>query len=167
LTRAYLPNPEGDILGETQWEWFEKEMQESQADLILIGSSIQVIPDEHIYEKWANFPSARERLFELLKKYPEKRTVLLSGDRHIAEISKLELEGLDYPLYDFTSSGLTHTWLREDIEPNRNRVSNFVINLNFGLIIIDWKADGKHEITFELRGEDNALLDVYTSQLFP
>jgi alkaline phosphatase D len=165
-SRAYKPNIEGDILGEPQWQWLEKELFSSNADLILIGSSIQVIPEEHIYEKWANFPSARNKLLELLGRYPDKRVVLLSGDRHIAEISEMKLDYLNYPLYDFTSSGLTHTWNSENIEANRYRVSDFIIQLNFGLIIIDWNTKNNHSIIFQIRGENDQLLYEFKPQLF-
>ncbi len=166
MTRAYIPNMEGDILGEAQWQWLDNEINESKADLILLGSGIQVIPEEHIYEKWANFPSSRERLFDLLEKYPEKRIVILSGDRHIAEISEIVLEDLNYPLYDFTSSGLTHTWQREDEEPNKYRISDFIINLNFGVILIDWMEDKRHKITFQIRGEENSILYEFEPLLY-
>lgn len=166
MTRAYKPNQEGDVLGEEQWLWFENELNESIADLVLIGSSIQVIPEEQIYEKWENLPAAREKLFNLLQKFPEKRVVFLSGDRHIAEISEMSFEGLDYPLYDFTSSGLTHTWLRDDEEPNKYRVSDFIVNLNFGVILIDWQEDKNHKIAFQIRGEENSLLYELTPELY-
>ena len=167
VTRAYIPNQEGDVLGEEQWLWLDNELNESLADLILIGSSIQVIPEEQIYEKWANLPKARKRLFDLLEKYPEKRIIFLSGDRHIAEISEMSLDGLDYPLYDFTSSGLTHTWLRDDIEQNKYRISDFIIHLNFGLILIDWAEDKNHKITFQIKGEGNSLLYEFMPELYP
>jgi len=156
-TRAYLPNETGDILGEEQWSWLEKKLKNSEVDLTIIGSSIQVISEDHAWEKWANFPAARKRLFNLLKKYPEKKVILISGDRHIAEISKITLPGLPYPLYDFTSSGLTHSWQNAQEEPNRHRVSDLIIGLNFGLISIDWQEDGNHNLKFEIRGEGDLL----------
>ena len=64
----YLINETGDILGETQWNWLETTLNESQAELNIICSSIQVIPEEQIFEKWANFPTARKRFLELLKR---------------------------------------------------------------------------------------------------
>ena len=165
-TRAVLPNETGDILGKDQWIWLEEELKDSEAELHIIGSSIQVIPEEHAYEKWANFPKAQKRLYELLMKYPEKKVLFLSGDRHIAEISQITLEGLQYPLYDFTSSGLTHTWLREEPEPNGYRISDFVVSLNYGIIIFDWDENGKHIVTFQLRGEGDSLLYEFTPQYF-
>jgi alkaline phosphatase D len=165
VTRAYLPNETGDILGEEQWNWLEKELSTSDADLNIVGSSIQVIPEEHRYEKWANFPVARKRLFDLLVKYPDKKVILLSGDRHIAEVSRIDLEGLPYPLYDFTSSGLTHSWREAAVEPNRHRVSDFIVGLNFGLILVEKKAGGKLNVRFEIRGENDVLLDEYSAEL--
>lgn len=164
--RAYLPNHEGDILGDQQWLWLEEELQHSEAELILLGSSIQVISEEHRFEKWANFPAARERLLNLLQKHPSKKVMITSGDRHIAEISALRLDALDYPLYDFTSSGLTHTWSNAGSEDNAHRVSDFIINLNFGIIIIDWDDQGKHAVTFQIRGEGNSLLYELNPELF-
>ncbi len=164
-TKAYLPNNTGDILGETQWAWLENELKNSEADFHIIGSSIQVIPEDHAYEKWANFPTARKRLFDLLEKYPDKKTIMISGDRHIAEISRIDLEGLPYPLYDFTSSGLTHSWNNGIVEMNRHRVSDFIRGLNFGLIIIDWEKNGNHKIRFEIRGEADKLLYKYETDL--
>jgi len=166
ITRAYLPNETGDILGEDQWTWLEKELQSSEAELNIIGSSIQVIPDEQIYEKWANLPKARTRLFDLLKKYPDKKAVFLSGDRHIAEISQISLENLDYPLYDITSSGLTHTWARKEPEANRYRISDFIVALNYGVIIIEWDDNGKHKVKVQLKGEEDSLLYEFSPDYF-
>ena len=88
-TRAYEPNKEGDVLGEEQWQWLDNELNESNADLILMGSSIQVIPEEHNYEKWANLPLARKRLFNLLKKYPGVEHIL----DNIEKISEMKFRG--------------------------------------------------------------------------
>src|SRR5258708_30901255 len=49
--RRYDPNPEGDILGEEQWVWFEKEINNSDAAIHIIGSSIQFISNDHGFEK--------------------------------------------------------------------------------------------------------------------
>ena len=157
--RKYLPNSEGDILGEDQWAWFEQELAESEAEINIIGSSIQVIPEEHGYEKWSNFPAARQRLFDLLLKYPEKKTIFISGDRHIAEISRIDLPGLTYPLYDFTSSGLTHTWRQSAGEPNPYRVSKFNIALNYGIIRINWNTPGNDRISLQIYSENSELID--------
>nr|HPH47737.1 alkaline phosphatase D family protein [Chryseolinea sp.] len=106
----YTPASKGDMLGEAQWEWLENELKNSDAAINIIGSSIQFIPTQHGYEKWMNLSSSRERMLDFLKKYSTKKTFIISGDRHIAELSRMKVTGLPYILYDFTSSGLTHSW---------------------------------------------------------
>ncbi len=135
--KANVPDPSGDMLGEAQWKWLQEQLTNSDADLHIIGSGIQVLPEEHVYEKWANFPTARQRLLDLLGKTKPKGAFLISGDRHIAEVSKVSVPGLGYDLYDITSSGLTHVSAPHE-EPNRHRVGNMVAKLNYGLITIDW-----------------------------
>ncbi len=160
--RRYEPNPDGDMLGEEQWLWFEREIQNSEAEVHLIGSGIQFIAEEHGYEKWANFPKSRQRMLDLLAKHRPRNVLFLSGDRHIAEISKMEVPGLTQPLYDFTSSGLTHTWNvnagMPPTENNKHRVSRFIIQKNFGMVLIDWTG-AKPVVQFEIRGKGNALWD--------
>lgn len=153
---AYIPNLSGSILGESQWEWLENELEKNDATITLIGSGIQIIPEEHPFEKWENFPNERERLFELLGRTETKGAILLSGDRHIAEISKLEVEGMGYPLYDVTSSGLTHTWEENREEPNQHRVGDMIARLNFGLLHYEWEEE-QVTVTMEIRGEGNEL----------
>lgn len=147
-------NEDGTILGTKQWHWLENELKQSKAAINIIGSSIQVIPEEHLYEKWANFPNERARLFQLIVDTKAKGVIFISGDRHMAEISKLAFTGLDYPLYDITSSGLTHTWGQDRPEANQHRIGEKVIALNFGLIKIDWKDSGP-SVTFAINGENN------------
>lgn len=136
----YPLNPTGDILGEEQWAWLERELRGSTAQVHLIGSSIQVVPEEHGFEKWANFPAARERLFRLIGQTRAPGVVFISGDRHIAEISRIAGTAAGYPIYDVTSSGLTHTWREHGDEPNRHRVGELIVALNYGVLDIDWNA---------------------------
>jgi len=160
--QRYAPNPDGDMMGDAQWTWFEQELKRSDADVHIIGSSVQFIANEHFSEKWGNFPKARQRMLDLLVKYKPKNVFIISGDRHIAEISRMEVPGLPKPLYDITSSGLTHTWtVKGDTPPkemNSARVGKLIIQKNFGMILIDWSGKNP-SVTFEIRGKDNALWD--------
>jgi alkaline phosphatase D len=149
-------NETGDILGEEQWKWLESELRNSKAAIHLIGNGIQIVPEEHIYEKWANFPKARKRLFDLLGATKAKGVILLSGDRHIAEISKYNHPSLSYPLYEVTASGLTHSSTNNLGEPNRYRVGNLVNVLNFGVIEINWNQN-PIQVTLMIKGQDNQV----------
>lgn len=145
-------NPNATILGKAQWEWLEKKLREP-ATLRLIVSSIQMIPDEHCWEKWGNFPNERKKLFDTIRNSDAKNVVLISGDRRLGEISSLPESVLGYPLYEVTSSGLnsaTQSARKTDRfahEPNRNRVfENNVREDNFGLVTLDNK-----KVVLELR----------------
>jgi alkaline phosphatase D len=157
----YKVNETGDILGEEQWIWLESELSKNEASIHIIASGYQVVAWEPFFEKWSNFPVARRRLFDLLKQTNPNKAFLLSGDRHISEGAKIDLEGLKYPLYEFTCSGLTHTWSENWPEENRYRVTDLVVEKNFGLINIDWDGDVP-SITFEIRGKDNQLFTSYS-----
>ena len=152
--KANVPDPTGDVLGEAQWKWLEGQLTNSDADIHVIGSGIQVLPEEHIYEKWANFPTARQRLLDLLGKTKPKGALLISGDRHMAEVSKVTVPGLGYDLYDITTSGLTHVSPPHE-EPNRHRVGDIVSKLNYGLMTIDWNAKPL-TATVRINGDDRA-----------
>jgi alkaline phosphatase D len=153
--RRYEPRETGTILGEQQWQWLKKELN-NPGDINIIGSSIQVISQEHGWEKWYNFPAERERLFNLIEESGAPKVFFISGDRHIAEISKMQWPEMDYPLYDITSSGLTHTWAHAADEPNQHRIDSLVARLNFGLIKIT-KQDDKLSVAVDIRGEEESL----------
>lgn len=150
--KRYIPGP-GDMLGETQWQWLEHELRHSDAALHIIGSSIQFISEQHGFEKWANLPESYSRLTMLLRDIKPKGTFIISGDRHIAELARLDVDGLPYPLYDFTSSGLTHTW-ESGWEENKYRVGDMVRQKNFGMILIDWSGNTP-TVTFQVKGLAN------------
>lgn len=147
--------PEKDILGEKQWEWLEKQLCQSDADVHVIGSGIQVIPDEHRFEKWANFPYAQKRLYDLLVKCEPKRVVFMSGDRHMAEISVMALDDFGH-IIEFTSSGMTHTRASSEAGSNRFRVGEAVSEKNFGLLHFYWD-EKPLKMAMEIRGLENAL----------
>lgn len=152
----YAPNPTGDMLGEAQWQWLEKELRSSDAQVHIIGCGIQFLAEEQKYEKWANFPAARARLLRLLDQTRPAGAFLISGDRHIAELNQYTLPESRQSLYELTSSGLTHTWSfgSSANEPNAYRIGDLIIERNFGLIYIDWAGDTP-TLRVEVRGLEN------------
>lgn len=140
--RRYKPNPlnEGTILGKEQWQWLKTELQNSKADFNLIVSSIQFLSDQHGFEKWANHPSEVIKMKQLILDSKAKGVIVLSGDRHISEFSKTAVDGLAYPLIDFTSSGLTHSYSAFKGEPNPYRVKEVVSVPSYGALFLDLKS---------------------------
>ena len=92
----YVPNPSetGTILGEEQWQWLEKELLNTSADFNLIVSSIQFLSYEHGFETWGNMPHEVEKLKDIIVNSKAKNIILLSGDRHISEISSTKIDRL-------------------------------------------------------------------------
>ena len=158
----YMPNPdpEATVLGAEQWAWLEDQLRQP-AEIRIIASSIQVIPEEHGYESWSNFPHDRERLFRLIRETGAGGVLFLSGDRHVAEISRIpaeEANGVGYPLFDVTSSSLNKPGSSREPDPNRYRTSSTQYSpANFGVIEIDWMQTDPL-LHLQVRGEDGRVV---------
>ena len=161
LTRGYVPSERNEgyrghykattdtsttMLGEAQWKWLEAELHKP-AEVRIIASSIQVLPDEHGSEKWGNFPHERTRLFHLIRDTKANGVVLISGDRHLAEIMEIDSarSGNPYPIFEVTSSSLnapsgnmTKAGTRFANEINSYRIGLTYFDTNFGMVTIDW-----------------------------
>ena len=141
-TRFFKDNPEKNnsnlqILGAKQWAWLEETLQKSESPFVLICSGIQVLSNEQPFETWGQFSNEREKLLNLLAKYPHKTILILSGDRHISEFSRIENQGKS--IVDFTSSGLTHSYDNFTSEKNPYRVQEVYKGKSFGSLQIDWE----------------------------
>lgn len=142
--------PDATILGKAQWQWLESELKKP-AELRLIVSSIQMINSAHRFEKWANIPNDRTKLLKLLKDTNAGPTVLLSGDRHMAEICRLESNqtGLPFDLFEMTASGMTHAGGPDD--PSDFRIAGtYSRATNYGLIGIEWSGE-KPLVTLKIK----------------
>ncbi len=152
---GYVPDAKAEILGEAQWLWLENELKNNSADLTIIANGTQILPAEHKYEKWANFPTERERFMQLVDKVAPKNLFILSGDRHFGEISGLTTTN-GTAIYEVTSSGLTHSYEAIKDEPNQHRLGNFTGQLNFGLMLIEWDSPVPN-VHLQLRGIENVV----------
>jgi alkaline phosphatase D len=131
-------DPRDTMLGPTQWDWLGRELRRP-AELRLLVSSVQVIAEDHDYERWDELPHERERLLALVGEAGARGLVALSGDRHQAELSVLEGTAAGYPLYDLTSSSLNRP-LGGSSAHNRHRVGPVVDVSNFGSVDVDWEG---------------------------
>ena len=156
--KRYGPNmkPEATMLGKEQWQWLDKTLQEP-ADVRIIVSSIQVVPDKRGMESWGNFPLERRKLFEMIEKNKANGVLFVSGDAHFSEVSCYN--ETPYPIYDITSSAMGHHHNTKDGKPtiyssfpNEYRLSGSDYTAaNFGLIKIDWQGS-ETQIVVELKG---------------
>lgn len=147
--------PDATVLGAAQWAWLEQRLAEP-ADVHVVVSGIQVIPTEHCYEKWANFPHERRRLLGLLAD-ASAPALVLSGDRHLAEISQLQFAEGQGALLELTSSGMNSAGAGEG-ERNRFRVKpDNVREDNFATLSFDWTKSALR-IGLAIRGADGGWL---------
>lgn len=161
--KVTLPNtdPGATMLGEDQWAWLERRLREP-AEVRAVVTSISFASTEHGSEKWSNFPRERARFLDLVRRSGAKGVVLVSGDRHLAELSLLKpADGAAYPLLEMTTSGLNQPAAKESEytsknppkgPPNRYRIHDRpYTGSNFGLLRIRWD-DPLPSLRFEVRG---------------
>lgn len=136
----YVPSKDADItmLGETQWTWLEEQLK-LPAEIRIIASGIQCVSEASGHETWSNLPHERQRLFDLIASTDASGVLLISGDRHWAELS-VEKQSVPYPIYDLTSSSLNQIHPRGTPTVNQNRLTPTTYHQeNFGEIFIDWE----------------------------
>lgn len=172
-------DPGATMLGEEQWAWLERRLREPAAIRVL-ASSIQFVATEHGSEKWSNFPAERARLLDLLRRTQAKGLVVISGDRHLAELAMLPPEdGAPYPIYDVTTSGLNQPVEKESEhkalnppkpQPNRYRLHERpYTGSNFGLLRVRWDGPSP-SIRIEVCGLDGGVVlfrDIPLAELSP
>jgi len=152
-----------EILGKKQWEWFEKEMGKSireNIDINIVSTNgyifkIQTQPsfyNKYTISYWSK-PFLKFR--EIIKKYKPKNLILLGGDAHHSNISKIEFKNkeIDYPdpIYQFISSGMTHSSDKDNttIHPNTKLTKNIyniknIVDINKTLQLGQIKITKKH-----------------------
>lgn len=134
LKPVYLKNEElnATILGNKQWSWL-MEVMKIKSDLTIVATSIQLLPTEHRFEKWSNFPSDHFKLKKLLKSQ-SRPIIVISGDRHQGAIYN------DENIYEITSSSLNKTIssiFRRPKEVDKYMLGEMFAGENYGLITIN------------------------------
>jgi alkaline phosphatase D len=145
------------MLGDAQWAWLEGVLREP-ADLRIIASSIQVVAEDHHWERWDQFPRERTRLLRLIETTDATGVVFITGDRHKAEISLLDVARMDdeervdagHPMYDITASSMNAPLGGFSNEINRHRLGRVYDGPNFGEILIDWDATPSPRVTMQI-----------------
>ncbi len=138
--RDSIGTRQASILGPQQWQWLIAELSNSDADVHVIGGGIQFLAEDHKFEKWANFPTDRKRLLQIIDILEVAHPILLSGDRHLGEMAIEKLPTSGKPILEITSSGLTHAYDDYTGEENRHRIGPAFPVRNFGILTIEKKG---------------------------
>jgi alkaline phosphatase D len=133
----YIPSKDESttMLGETQWQWLEQQLQQP-ADVRILATSLQFLPEFSGWESWANFAHERQRFLALLDKYQIDNLVIVSGDTHWSEFSQITRNNQKL-LWEMTASGLTEEW--KNVSPNKHRVGESYAKANYGVIELSGK----------------------------
>ncbi|PHN99945.1 alkaline phosphatase, partial [Rhodobacteraceae bacterium 4F10] len=79
------------------------------------------------------------------------------------EFSKTIIDGVKYPIIDFTSSRLTHASSSFTSEKNNFRIGNIVNSLSYGALLLDLKTK---KVSFQMRGKNGVILQEI-NQIYP
>ena len=154
----YIPDDSTDktMLGEAQWRWLEQQLKQP-AQIRLIYSGIQVLAEGHGWERWGNLPRERQRLIDTISRTKAQGVIFLTGDRHIGAFYR-ESNATTYPLWEMTSSGLTHAWAQAS-ESGPNRVGDLVRENHYGTVDVNWRASQVH---LQLKDTQGRALQTHT-----
>ena len=137
------------MLGKDQWTWLYDALS-NEADLIILLSSVQVLPTIHQFEKWEIFPNERVKLLNALENIKTK-TIILSGDRHRAgvyeygDIVEITSSSLNKAIADSWYEKLILNLMpksmqRKFIDPKEQdefQINELISEVNYGLMTID------------------------------
>ena len=158
---SYLKEGDNDMLGEKQWTWLENIFKTSSETYTFICASNQILPnDRFIMKKW--YAESRKKLFDLIGKYKKSGVILLTGGLGFSQILKTfcPLPNIGYNLYEFTSSGLSHSSKFNSFFNNFYH-NDYLIEgtnyngINFGQVKINWGEGDIKDSFIELEIYDN------------
>ncbi|KAL3934401.1 MAG: hypothetical protein SGBAC_009875 [Bacillariaceae sp.] len=109
---------DGCILGDEQFRWFETAISRSNATINIIVTGLQVhaerFYDSNKVENWNGFPKSQHRLYQALLQPNVRAPVMVTGDVHHAQLLRKDCgqkgSNILRPLYEVTTSGMTHAW---------------------------------------------------------
>jgi alkaline phosphatase D len=153
----YVPDadPSKTMLGVGQWKWLAEQLRKP-AELRVIATGIQCIPEAAGQETWSNLPLERDRLFKLIQDTKAAGVILVSGDRHWSELSLLS-EDVPYPMYELTASSFNQIHPRGTPTENRFRASDTTYHReNYGVLTIDWDTSDP-TVTMQIRDMEGGV----------
>ena len=159
------PAPERTVLGREQLLWVLDALTASRAPFKVVALGGQVLNPAPVFETYAAVaPAERAFLLDQIRARGIDGVVFLSGDRHHAELVRVERPGT-YPLYEFTSSPLTAGVSTAALDPdspeyeNPARVPGTLVadRRNFGTLTVSGPRTDR-TMTMRALGADGVVL---------
>jgi alkaline phosphatase D len=151
--------PDKPFLGKEQMQWLKDALLRSLGSFKIIVCGSQVLNDSTKMECYGRYKFERDELLGYIKKYAIPGVLFLSGDRHHAELLKID-DANFYPLYDFTASPFTAglSVMAEEANLTSRVPGTFVgDHHNFGMLRFSGKKN-ERKLTMECYDESGKLL---------
>jgi len=148
---------EATLYGTEQLAWLEEAYSSSNAVVKIVLMGGQFLNSAQTFENVSIYPQERQRLINLFSN-SSGIPVILTGDRHHGEISKLVADN-GKAIYDATASPLTAKSFPHHEENNIYRThSNTTETNHFGLLKVNFKRNTASSIQIQLIGTSNEVL---------
>ena len=145
------------LYGTEQLAWLEDAYTNSTAAVKIVLMGGQFLNSAQTFENVSIYPEERQRLIDLFSN-SSGVPIVLSGDRHHGEISKLVADN-GKAIYDATASPLTAKSFPHHEENNIYRShSNTTETNHFGLLKVNFKGKAASSIDIRLIGTNNEVL---------
>jgi alkaline phosphatase D len=132
--------PDKVMFGAAQIDWLKRALTASNAPFKLVAGGGQFFNPVSRHEPWDNFAEEQQGFLRWLDDSRVPGVIFLSGDRHFAEMVRVERAAGRYPLYELTTSPLTSSPLRRPDEAERKRPAvlpgSFVTERNFAMLTV-------------------------------
>lgn len=117
-----LKGKDRTVLGKEQLQWFKDRLVNSNAHFKFVAIGGQFLNPSAVYENYANYEKERQEIIDFIHQHQIQNVIFLTGDRHRAELTKLELENTP-AIYDLTVSPLSSgTYGETPPERNTDRI---------------------------------------------
>lgn len=145
------------ILGTAQIHWMIQALKTSKAAFKIVCIGGQFLNNQQVYENHSQYEDERQYILDLIEENEIKGVIFLTGDRHCAGLSRMELSNGSL-IYDFTVSPLTSTAYDNCDEGNDYLIDGTCFaERNFGLINVTGEFR-KRQLEFELYNSKGELI---------
>lgn len=125
-------NPDQTHLGKEQEAWIDRRLQDGRSPIWIMNGD-QFFGAYHRFESFeAGHPIAFDRFRGALRR-SHRPVVLISGDRHIAELMRISKRDVGFETYELTSSGVHAKTYANSLQmnPNPRRLNGASGPMNF------------------------------------
>lgn len=120
------------VLGDKQLQWLKDRLIGSHASFKFVAMGGQFLNPAAMYENYATYEQERDEIIDFIYENDIQNVIFLTGDRHRAELSRLDEEN-EPVIYDLTVSPLSSGVYRErGLEKNTLRLDEtYFVDHNF------------------------------------